>query len=243
MGKSGKRYIENLNKVDTLTDYNVDDAMDMLLSNNKTKFDETVDLTINLGVDPKHADQIVRGTVTLPNGTGKSVSVLVIAKGDKLDEAKKAGADYFGDNEYLEKIKNGWTDVDVIISSPDMMSEVGKLGKVLGPRGLMPNPKSGTVTNDIKNAVKDIKAGKIEFRVDKFGIIHTIIGKLSFDKNKLVENCNTILSAIIKAKPAATKGIYLKKTTLSSTTTVLFTKTFNLNSLIVSSPHYEVFLI
>ena len=217
MSKSGKRYIENLKKVDRLTDYNVADAMDMLLSNNKTKFDETVDLTINLGVDPKHADQIVRGTVTLPNGTGKSVSVLVIAKGDKLDEAKDAGADYFGDNEYLEKIKNGWTDVDVIISSPDMMSEVGKLGKVLGPRGLMPNPKSGTVTNDIKNAVKDIKAGKIEFRVDKFGIIHTIIGKLSFDKNKLVENCNTILSAIIKAKPAVTKGIYLKKVTLSST--------------------------
>ena len=216
MGNSGKRYTENFKKIDRLSDYNLDDALDILLSNDKPKFDETVNLTVNLGVDPKHADQIVRGTVSLPNGTGKTVSVLVIAKGDKLDEAKEAGADYFGDNEYLEKIKSGWTDVDVIISTPDMMSEVGKLGKVLGPRGLMPNPKSGTVTNEIKNAVNDIKAGKIEFRVDKYGIIHTIIGIVSFDKDKLAENCNTILSAIVKAKPAASKGIYLKKVTLSS---------------------------
>ena len=215
MGISKNRKSAN-EKLDRMKEYSVEDAVKMIKELKFTKFDESIDLAINLGVDPRHADQLVRGTVSLPNGTGKTVSVLVIAKGDKLDEAKEAGADYFGDNEYLEKIKSGWTDVDVIISTPDMMSEVGKLGKVLGPRGLMPNPKSGTVTNEIKNAVNDIKAGKIEFRVDKYGIIHTIIGKVSFDKDKLAENCNTILSAIVKAKPAASKGIYLKKVTLSS---------------------------
>ena len=215
--KTSKRYNENFNKINIEQDYNLDEAIDILNSTTKVNFDETVDLAVNLGVDPKHADQIVRGTVSLPHGTGKKLKVLVIAKGDKVDEALAAGADYAGDKEYLDKIKSGWVDVDVIISTPDMMSEVGKLGRVLGPRKLMPNPKSGTVTPDVKNAVQEVKKGKIEFRVDKNGIVHTIIGKTSFDKSKLIENCNTLMSAIMKAKPSSLKGVYLKKITLSST--------------------------
>ena len=216
MSKS-KRYIENTDKIDINKDYNLDEAIDIISSSVSVKFDETVDLAINLGVDPKHADQVIRGIVSLPHGTGKKMKVLVIAKGDKVEEALEAGADYAGDKEFLDKIKSGWTDVDVIIATPDMMVEVGKLGKVLGPRKLMPNPKSGTVTPNIKSAVSEVKKGKIEFRVDKNGIIHTIIGKTSFDNSKLTENCKTIMSAIMKAKPNSLKGVYLKKLTLSST--------------------------
>ena len=217
MIKRSKRYIENFNKLEADKKYNLDEAFDIISSSAAVKFDQTVDLSINLGVDPRHADQVIRGTVSLPHGTGKDVKVLVIAKGEKVDEAINAGADYAGDKEYIDKIKGGWTDIDLIISTPDMMSEVGKLGKILGPKKLMPNPKSGTVTNDIKNTVTEVKKGKIEFRVDKNGIIHTIIGKCSFDKPKLIENCETIVSAILKAKPSSLKGVYLKKITLSST--------------------------
>jgi large subunit ribosomal protein L1 len=216
MSKS-KRYIENFDQVINEKNYILDDAVNLLSSFSKTKFDETIDLSINLGVDPRHADQIVRGTVSLPHGTGKQLKVLVIAKGDKVTEAISAGADYAGDKEYLDKIKSGWVDIDIIISTPDMMSEVGKLGRILGPRKLMPNPKSGTVTNDISNAVKEIKKGKIEFRVDKTGIIHTIIGKMSFSNDQIVDNCNTLMNAIVKAKPNSLKGTYLKKITISST--------------------------
>ena len=212
-----KRYKENFEKIDINKNYLLDDAFEILNASKKVKFDESVDLAINLGVDPKHADQIVRGTVSLPHGTGKKLKVLVIAKGDKADEAIEAGADFAGDKEYLDKIKSGWVDIDVIISTPDMMAEVSKLGRVLGPRKLMPNPKSGTVTNDVKNAVEEVKKGKIEFRVEKNGIIHTIIGKTSFDKLQLIENCNALMSAIMKAKPNSLKGTYLKKITLSST--------------------------
>ena len=215
MNKS-KRYMESIEKIDSNKNYNIDEAIDIISSSAKVKFDETIDLVINLGVDPKHADQVVRGIVSLPHGTGKKMKVLVIAKGDKADEALQAGADYAGDKEFLDKIKSGWTDVDVIIATPDMMADVGKLGKVLGPRKLMPNPKSGTVTNNIKDAVSEVKKGKIEFRVDKNGIIHTVVGKSSFDNLKLVENCETIMNAIMKAKPNSLKGTYLKKITLSS---------------------------
>ena len=216
MSKS-KRYLENFEQVTNEKNYVLDDAVKLLSSFSKTKFDETIDLSINLGVDPRHADQIVRGTVSLPHGTGKQLKVLVIAKGDKVTEAISAGADYAGDKEYLDKIKAGWVDIDIIISTPDMMAEVGKLGRILGPRKLMPNPKSGTVTNDISNAVKEIKKGKIEFRVDKTGIIHTIIGKISFTNEQIVDNCNTLMNAIVKAKPNSLKGTYLKKITMSST--------------------------
>ena len=212
-----KRYRDNFEKIDIDKDYLLDDAIEILSTSAKVKFDESVDLSINLGIDSRHADQIVRGTVSLPHGTGKKLKVLVIAKGDKVDEAINAGADFAGDKEYLDKIKSGWIDIDVIIATPDMMSEVGKLGRVLGPRKLMPNPKSGTVTNDVKNAVEEVKKGKIEFRVEKNGIIHTIIGKTSFKKIQLIENCKTLMAAIMKAKPNSLKGIYLKKVTLSST--------------------------
>ena len=212
-----KRYLEDATKIDIDKLYNLEDALDLIESSRKVNFDQTIDLSINLGVDPRHADQVIRGTVSLPHGTGKDVKVLVIAKGDKADEALAAGADYAGDNEYLDKIKGGWTDIDIIISTPDMMAEVGKLGRILGPKKLMPNPKSGTVTPNIKNAVTEVKKGKIEYRVDKNGIIHTIIGKSSFDKVKLLDNCNAIMNAIIKAKPSSLKGVYLKKITLSST--------------------------
>ena len=212
-----RRYLDNVSKIDLEKQHSLDEALDIIEASSNVKFDQTIDLSVNLGVDPRHADQVVRGTVSLPHGTGKNVKVLVIAKGDKADEAIAAGADYAGDQEYLDKIKGGWTDIDIIISTPDMMVEVGKLGRILGPKKLMPNPKSGTVTADVKNAVSEVKKGKIEYRVDKNGIIHTIIGKSSFDKIKLTENCNAIMGAIIKAKPNSLKGIYLKKVTLSST--------------------------
>ena len=215
--KRSKRYLETFNKLESDKQYNLEEAFDIISSSGSVKFDQTIDLSINLGVDPRHADQVIRGTVSLPHGTGKNVRVLVIAKGEKIDEAIEAGADYAGDKEYLDKIKNGWTDIDLIISTPDMMSEVGKLGKILGPKKLMPNPKSGTVTSDVKSAVTEVKKGKIEFRVDKNGIIHTIIGKCSFEKSKLIDNCQSIMSAILKARPNSLKGVYLKKITLSST--------------------------
>ena len=212
-----KRHAGNVETIDKLKSYELSEGVSLLKAMNKSKFDETVEMAINLGVDPKHADQIVRGTVSLPHGTGKEVKILVIAKGDNIDLAKEAGADYYGAEEYLEKIKGGWTDIDVIVSTPDMMAEVGKLGKVLGPRGLMPNPKSGTVTNDISKAVNELKAGKIEFRVEKEGIIHVGVGKISFDENQIIENINTFMDAIIKAKPNSLKGRYIKKISLSST--------------------------
>ena len=215
--KRSKRYLENISKIDLEKNYSLNEALEFISDSSNTKFDQTVDLSINLGVDPRHADQVIRGTVSLPHGTGKDVKVLVIAKGDKADEALSAGANYAGDKEYLDKIKGGWTDIDIIISTPDMMAEVGKLGRILGPKKLMPNPKSGTVTPDVKNAVTEVKKGKIEYRVDKNGIVHTIIGKSSFDKEKLADNCNAIMGSIIKAKPSSLKGVYLKKITLSST--------------------------
>jgi len=183
----------------------------------RVKFVESLDCAMRLGVDPRQADQMLRGTVSLPHGTGKQVSVLVIGKGNKPQEALDAGADFAGFEEYLEKIKGGWTDVDVIIATPDSMSELGKLGKILGPKGLMPNPKSGTVTQDVAQAVKEIKAGKIEFRVDKTGIVHTSVGKLNFDNDKLVDNAKAFINTIIKMKPASAKGQYVKSLFLSST--------------------------
>ena len=216
MGQS-KRHIKNLNTIDRDKEYGLDEAASMLLESSAVKFDESIEVAINLGVNPKHADQIVRGTVSLPHGTGKDVKVLVFAKGDMIEEAEKAGADYVGGADMAEKVKKGWTDFDVVIAAPDMMGEVGKLGKILGPRGLMPNPKVGTVTADISKAVMESKAGKIEFRVDKFGIIHNGIGKLSFEKDKIVENARVFIGAIKKAKPQASKGVYMKKVTITST--------------------------
>ena len=207
----------NLKMIDRDKSYNSTDAIDLLISCQPVKFDQTIDVAINLGVDPRHADQLVRGTVVLPDGTGKETSVLVIAQGEFVDQALEAGADYAGSDEYFDKIKGGWTSVDVIISTPDMMPALGKFGKILGPKKLMPNPKSGTVTKDVAKAVKELKGGKIEFRVDKSGIIHTIIGKMSFGSDKIQNNLNTLMSAILKAKPASLKGIYIKKITISST--------------------------
>lgn len=213
-----KKHLKNIDKVDAMKYYDLDQAITLLKDMKATKFDESIDLAINLGVDPKHADQLVRGTVSLPNGTGKEVKVLVLAKDpEKIDDAKKANADFFGFDEYVEKIKGGWTDFDVMVATPDMMAEVGKLGRVLGPRGLMPNPKSGTVTNDVEKAVNEIKAGKVEYRVEKNGIIHVSIGKLSFDHGQIEENIRACVNAIIKSKPASVKGTYFKKISVSST--------------------------
>jgi len=199
-----------------MKEYSLEDAVKLVKDLKFVKFDESVDLAINLGVDPRHADQNIRVTTTLPHGTGKKVKVLVVAQGPKEKEAKEAGADYVG-KEYLEKIKGGWDDMDKIIATPDMMPELGKLGKVLGPKGLMPNPKSGTVTMDVTNAVRELKSGKIEIRVEKNGIIHTQCGKSSFQENALVENIRTIYDTVMKAKPASVKGTYLKKISVSST--------------------------
>ncbi len=193
------------------------EAAEILKKAHFAKFDETVDLVVNLGVDPKHSDQVVRGTVVLPNGLGKSKRVLVIASGEKIREAQEAGADFVGGEDMVQKIQEGWTDFDAVIATPDMMKSAGRLGKVLGPRGLMPNPKTGTVTFEVAKAVKEIKAGKVEFRVEKAGIVHSPIGKISFDAQKLAENAQALLAAIQKAKPAAAKGKYVKKVTLTST--------------------------
>jgi len=214
--KVGKNIVNARKKVEP-RQYNLAEAAATLKNAHYAKFDETVELVINLGVDPKHSDQMVRGTVVLPNGLGKSKRVLVIASGEKIREAQEAGADLVGGEDMVQKIQEGWTDFDAVIATPDMMRAAGRLGKVLGPRGLMPNPKTGTVTFEVANAVKEIKAGKVEFRVDKTGIIHSPIGKMSFDATKLAENAQALLGAVIKAKPAAAKGRYVKKITLTST--------------------------
>lgn len=215
--KRSKRYIEISKKIDRNVEYGLDDAVKILKESSKAKFNETVEIAMRLGIDPKHADQMVRGTLTLPNGTGKSVKILVLTKGPNVKTAEEAGADYAGLEEYVEKIQKGWLDFDVVVASPDVMSVVGKLGKILGTRGLMPNPKSGTVTPDIDNAVKEFKAGKIDFRVDKTGIIHSGIGKTSFDGIQLAENIRVFINTIIKMKPSAAKGTYLKSISISST--------------------------
>ena len=216
--KVGKRISDSLKKYDFKVAYEATDAMNMVVDTANAKFDETVELHVRLGVDPRHADQQVRGVCVLPNGTGKSVKVLVIAKGAKADEAQAAGADFVGAEEIAAKIQNeGWFGFDVCITTPDMMGVVGRLGKVLGPKGLMPNPKSGTVTMDVAKAVKEVKAGKVEYRLDKAAIIHVIIGKKSFGAEKLLENFNTVMDAIVKAKPAAAKGTYVKSVAIAST--------------------------
>lgn len=204
-------------KLELTKDYSVDEAISLIKENSFAKFDETVDVAINLGVNPKKSDQMVRGTVVLPNGTGKKVKVLVFAKGEKEREASEAGADYTGAEDLVEKIQKGWLDFDKAVATPDMMGVVGKLGKILGPRGLMPNPKLGTVTFDIAKAVKEIKAGKVEYKVEKGGILHIPIGKISFDKEKLLENALAVLKSIIRAKPATSKGRYIRKITMTST--------------------------
>ncbi|MGE5847754.1 MAG: 50S ribosomal protein L1 [Ignavibacteria bacterium] len=212
-----KRTKEISGKIDSTKEYSLLDAIKLLKENSKLKFTESLDCSIRLGVDPRHADQMVRGTVSLPNGTGKQIKVLVVAKGAKTQEALDAGADFAGFDEYLEKIRGGWAEVDVIVATPDVMGELGKLGKVLGPKGLMPNPKSGTVTQDVMKAVKEVKAGKIEFRVDKAGIINTSLGKLNFEAEKLEENAKAFLNTIVKLKPSSAKGQYVKSLYLTST--------------------------
>jgi large subunit ribosomal protein L1 len=213
----GKKYIESKSKFDSSKPYGLEEALRIVKDVAYARFDETVDLAVRLGVDPKHADQMVRGTVVLPHGTGKPVRVIVFAKGEKEKEARDAGADYVGAEDLVEKINGGWLDFDKAVATPDMMGLVGKLGKILGPRGLMPNPKIGTVTFDIARAIKEIKAGKVEYRVEKAGIVHVPVGKVSFDLRKLYENAYAVLESIIKAKPASSKGKYLRKIAVSST--------------------------
>ena len=215
--KQSKRYKTALTKVDLKKMYSIEDAVGLVKEMATAKFNEAVDIAVRLGVDPKKADQAIRGTVALPHGIGKEVRVLVLAKPPKDEEAKAAGADHVGFQDYIQKIQGGWADIDVIIATPDSMGEVGKLGKVLGPRGLMPNPKSGTVTMDVGKAVKEVKAGKIEFRVDKAGILHATIGKADFEKQKLVDNVNAFLNTVVRLKPASAKGQYIKSVAISST--------------------------
>lgn len=217
MAKKGKKYVEAAKLVDRTQTYSVQEAIELVKKTNTTKFDATVEVAFRLGVDPKKADQQIRGAVVLPNGTGKTQRVLVFAKGEKAKEAEVAGADYVGDADYINKIQQGWFEFDVIVATPDMMGEVGKLGRVLGPKGLMPNPKTGTVTFDVQKAVNEIKAGKVEYRVDKAGNIHVPIGKVSFEESKLVENFTTIFETMVKAKPAAAKGTYMKNVAVTST--------------------------
>lgn len=214
----GKNYIESAKLIDRNVLYTPAEAMELAIKTSKAKFDETIELAVRLGVDPRHADQQVRGAVVLPHGTGKKVRVLVFAKGEKAKEAEAAGAEYVGAEEFIDKIqKENWFEFDVVVATPDMMGVVGRLGRVLGPKGLMPNPKSGTVTFDVARAVADIKAGKVEYRVDKTAIVHVPIGKRSFGADKLAENFHTLMEAVIKAKPAAAKGQYVKSVVLSST--------------------------
>lgn len=217
MAKHGKKYNKSETVIDRKKMYTMVQAVEVLSKFEKLKFDQSIDIAVRLGVDPKHADQMVRGSTLLPNGTGKTVRVAVIAKPEKEAEAKAAGADYFGSDDLIDKIKEGWFDFDKLIATPDMMSKVGKIGTVLGPRGLMPNPKTGTVTTDISRAVKEIKAGRVEYRVDKAGIVHTIVGKLSFDSKKISENLSSLMESIVKAKPSTAKGTYIKSITISST--------------------------
>lgn len=217
MAKQSKRYRQAKELVDINKFYSIEEAVGLIERFPKTKFDETVDLSFCLGVDPKQADQLVRGTVVLPNGTGKSVRVLVFTQGDKAKEAEAAGADYVGFKDLIDKIKTGWMDFDVAVASPDTMGEVGKLGKILGPKGLMPSPKAGTVTPNVDKAVKEVKAGRIEFKVDKDGNLHMVVGKRSFVKEKLIENINTAVESVVSARPAAVKGQYIKGIALSPT--------------------------
>ena len=198
-------------------EYSLEEAVSMINDMKFTKFDESVDIALNMGVDPRHADQNIRITTSLPSGTGSEVVILVLARGPKEKEAKEAGADFVGNDDYIEKLKNGWSDIDKIVATPDMMPKLGKLGKILGPKGLMPNPKSGTVTMDLKKAINELKAGRVELRVEKNGIIHSSFGKTSFDKKDLIENVRTIYEALLKARPASAKGQFIKKITLSST--------------------------
>ncbi|MBS4175723.1 50S ribosomal protein L1 [Bacillus sp. FJAT-49736] len=217
MAKKGKKYVEAFKLVDRSKFYAVNEAVELVKKSSYTKFDATVEVAFRLGVDPKKADQQIRGAVVLPNGTGKTQRVLVFAKGEKAKEAEAAGADYVGDADYINKINQGWFEFDVIVATPDMMGEVGKLGRVLGPKGLMPNPKTGTVTFDVTKAINEIKAGKVEYRLDRAGIIHVPVGKVSFDTDKLAENFATIFETLVKAKPAAAKGTYMKSVSITST--------------------------
>ncbi len=215
--KHGKRYRDGITKMELTREYPLAEAVEVIKSLPHAKFDETIELSVKLGVNPKHADQQVRGTVLLPHGTGKDVKVLVLTRGEKEQEASDAGADYVGSTEFVEKIKEGWFEFDVAIATPDMMGEVGKLGRILGPRGLMPNPKSGTVTFEVAKAVKDSKTGKIEYRVDRGANIHVPVGKVSFDKSKLVENIKVLMLELLRAKPASAKGKYVRSVHVSST--------------------------
>jgi large subunit ribosomal protein L1 len=217
MPKTAKKLKEALAKVDRNRNYGLSEAIELVKNASYTKFDETVDVSVRLGVDPRHADQMVRGAVVLPNGLGKDVRVLVFAKGEKEKEAREAGADHVGAEDLVAKIQEGWFDFDTAIATPDMMGVVGKIGKLLGPRGLMPNPKVGTVTFDLARAIKECKSGKVEFRVEKAGIVHAPVGKVSFELDKLKENVVALLDALVKAKPVAAKGTYVKKISLSST--------------------------
>lgn len=216
MRTHGKKFEAAVAKVDRMREYPIPDAVVLVKGSSFAKFDETVDVAVNLGVDPRHADQVVRGTVVLPHGTGKSVRVLVITQGDRVRDAEAAGADFVG-IEYIQKIKEGWLECDVIVATPDVMGQLGALGKVLGPRGLMPNPKAGTVTMDVTKAVREIKAGKIEFRVDKTGNVHAPVGKISFSAPQLADNVQAFMDTIARAKPAAAKGTYIRSATISST--------------------------
>src|SRR3954470_7212107 len=217
MAKRGKKYTEAVKLIERSKAYSVTEAVELVKKTSTTKFDASVEVAFRLGVDPKKADQQLRGAVVLPNGTGKTQRVLVFAKGEKAKEAEAAGADFVGDTDYINKIQQGWFDFDVIVATPDMMGEVGKLGRVLGPKGLMPNPKTGTVTFDVTKAINEIKAGKVEYRVDKAGNIHVPIGKASFDNEKLLENFNTVFETMVKVKPSAAKGTYMKNVTVTST--------------------------
>jgi large subunit ribosomal protein L1 len=217
MGKRGKKYLESRQKVDRMTRYELEAGLALLKEGGRAKFDESVDMAIRLGVNPKHADQMVRGTVALPHGVGKAVKILVFAKGEKEKEARDAGADFVGAEELVEKITAGWMEFDKTIATPDMMGTVGKLGKILGPRGLMPNPKVGTVTFDVGRAVKELKAGRVEFKVDKTGIVHTTVGRISFQAEQLKDNVLALMDTIIRAKPASSKGTYLKSVAISTT--------------------------
>jgi large subunit ribosomal protein L1 len=216
-----RKLTKNQKKVEGLYDlkqkYKIDEAVEMVKNLTFTKFDASIDIAVHLNVDPKKADQMLRGTVVLPNGTGKVKRVLVLCSGDKIQDALDAGADFAGNDDYIKKIQDGWFDFDVIVTMPAMMAKVGKLGKILGPKGLMPNPKSGTITTDVVKAVKDIKLGKIEYRVDKFGVIHNSVGRVSFENKKLIENVKELISTLIKAKPASVKGVYIKSISLAST--------------------------
>jgi len=217
MSTRGKRYLQSREKIDRASRYDLDEGLKLLKETGHAKFDESVDMAIRLGVNPKHADQMIRGTLVLPHGVGKAVKILVFAKGEKETEAREAGADLVGAEDLVEKINGGWTDFDKAIATPDLMGIVGKLGKILGPRGLMPNPKVGTVTFDVGRAVKELKAGRVEFKVDKTGIVHTTVGKISFDAEKLKENVLALMDVIVRAKPASSKGTYLKSVAISTT--------------------------